>query len=155
MFLNQKKIEELKSKHVVHFFIRPINVNLVQHDLSLLFFKYRNVLPTQSAIRIETQEEELMRGNCKYYDGRHISVKITDVSISGVHILCYDDVLLQDIQTEEHDFLEHFIFEADNSIIDTDARILFTSDEDIFLEFTHFYGNSLQYLIDYLKARMI
>ncbi len=153
MFLTKGKIKQLQAKHVVGFFNRPITEQRLDYDLSMLFFKYRDILPPKSDITVETTEQELMRGNCKYYDGRHISVKIIDVSLTGVHAQCYDEELLSEMLTGEHDFIEHFIFEANDMIIDTDVRIIIEENNALFFEFTHFYKNSQQFLLDYIKQK--
>ena len=118
MFLSKEKINLLQTKHVVRFYNRPVSAQRLDYDLSLLFFKFQELLPPKNNIIVETTEQELLRGNCNYYDGRHISVKILDVSLVGIHVECYDEQLLAEILTGEHDFIEHFIFEANDMIIE-------------------------------------
>ena len=54
MFLSKEKIRQLQTKHVVRFYNRPISAQRLDYDLSLLFFKYQELLPPKNNITVET-----------------------------------------------------------------------------------------------------
>ena len=150
---DEELIRMIRSHHVTSFLRRPLEERQTAYKIAVLIYKYRDLLPPKQAVFIEPDEQELMRGNYRMKNNRHESVKITQVSIDGVRVRHYSRPDADKFDPAECDFIEHFIFEADDNIIDTDVRILIEP-TGLYFEFTHFYGDSHRYLLHYIKSRM-
>ncbi|MBP5449483.1 MAG: hypothetical protein J6Y01_05125 [Spirochaetales bacterium] len=154
VFTDEQHMKPLIANNVTAFLQRPLEERKAAHRISVLIYKYRELLPPKQAIFVEPDEQELMRGNYRLRNGRHETVRIDQVSIDGVRVSHYCRPDADKFNPEECDFIEHFIFEADDDIIDTDVRIIIEPTGQLYFEFTHFYGDSRQYLLDYIKSRM-
>ena len=154
VFTDEEFLRKLHDLHVTSFLRRPLEERQTAYKLAVLIYKYRDLLPPKQAIFVSPDEQELMRGNYRLRNGRHETVRIDQVSIDGVRVSHYSRPDVDKFNPEECDFIEHFIFEADDNIIDTDVRIIIEPTGRLYFEFTHFYGNSRIYLLTYIKSRM-
>ena len=154
VFSDESLIKQLKANRVIAFLKRPLEARRAAYEIAVLIYKYRDLLPPKQPIFIEPDEQELMRGNYRIKNGRHEAVKIMQVSINGVRVAHYHLPDVDKFNPEENDFIEHFVFEANEDIIDTDVRIVTEPTGRLYFEFTHFYGNSREYLLSYIKSHM-
>ena len=154
VFSGESFVKQLQANRVISFLKRPLDARRTAYQIAVLVYKYRDLLPPKQPIFIEPDEQELMRGNYRIKNGRHESVKILQVSIDGVRVAHYHLPDADKFNPAEDDFIEHFVFEANDDIIDTDVRIVTEPTGRLYFEFTHFYGKSREYLLEYIKSHM-
>ena len=103
-------------------------------------------------MRVKPIPDELMRISFKLKSGKRISGKVIDISLGGIGAELFSNANLE--QLVPGNLIEHLLFTANHKEIDVDVKIINKKDKFLAIKFTHFYKDSYENLMKYIKKKI-
>jgi response regulator RpfG family c-di-GMP phosphodiesterase len=149
---SEKFIKQIQKYYLISFLVKPLTPELLKDKLQNIIYKFKNHFPERQHVRIEPQEDELMRVSFQLKNRKYISAKILNISLGGLAAEFFIEIESEELQSGF--LIEHMIFIAGNKEIEVDSKIINKFKKFISFKFTHFYKNSYDCLLKYIMKKL-
>lgn len=149
---NTEIIKKLQSHNLISFILKPLTEENIEKKFTQILENFKDHFPQRKHIRVQPDENEVMRVSFVINNKKRISAKALDISLGGIAINLYTDY--ENEQLSAGKIIKNMVCHIGMKEIQVDAKIVKKAGKFISFTFVNFHGNSYIKLTKYITKRL-